>query len=39
MRDGKVFFQQPEEKTMADLPSVDMIENALTYAREIERIV
>jgi hypothetical protein len=40
IQDGNIIFLQTEEKSPAhDLQSVELIDNALTYAREIERIV
>lgn len=40
VRDGTIYFSQAEEKNAAEsLQSVGLIENALSYAREIERIV
>jgi hypothetical protein len=39
VRDGVITFQQGEEKDAFSMPSVEIIDNALTYAREIERIV
>lgn len=39
VKDGKITFRQAEDKAMPELPSKELIDNALTYAREIERIV
>jgi len=39
VKDGKISFRQTEDKTMPEMPSKELIDNALTYAREIERIV
>ncbi|CAL5221569.1 g3785 [Coccomyxa viridis] len=39
VKDGKISFRQVEEKSAPSMPSKDLIDNALTYAREIERIV
>ena len=39
VRGGLISFQQNEEDDAFKMPSVEIIDNALTYAREIERIV
>lgn len=40
MKDGRVLFGGMEaEGRVAELPSVELIGHALTYARELERIV
>ena len=39
VKDGKITFRQVEEKSAPPMPSKELIDNALTYAREIERIV
>ena len=39
VKDGKISFRQTEDKTMPEMPSKELIDNTLTYAREIERIV
>ena len=39
LKDGKISFRPMDERMTAELPSKELIDNALTYAREIERIV
>lgn len=39
VQDGQVLFQSNEEEGVEDVPAVDLIKHALTYARELERIV
>ena len=39
MRDSNISFEQSEDSDAGKLPSLELIDNALTYAREIERIV
>ena len=39
VEDGAVHFQFPDEGDAGELPSVELISRALTYARELERIV
>ncbi|EIE22372.1 hypothetical protein COCSUDRAFT_37026 [Coccomyxa subellipsoidea C-169] len=39
VRDGSIHFQGGQEKTTTNHQPVELIDNALTYAREIERIV
>lgn len=39
VRDGAIHFQGAEEKPINNHQPVELIDNALTYAREIERIV
>ena len=39
VRDGNITFEQSEDPDAGKLPSLELIDNALTYAREIERIV
>ena len=39
VRDGIISFEQSEDSDASKLPSLEIIDNALTYAREIERIV
>lgn len=39
VRDGAIHFQGSDEKPTTNHQPVELIDNALTYAREIERIV
>jgi hypothetical protein len=39
VKDGCISFKQTDDKMTLELPSKELIDNALTYAREIERIV
>jgi len=39
LKDGKISFKPMDERSAGELPSKELIDNALTYAREIERIV
>lgn len=39
LRDGRVFFQPPEQTGVHDLNALEVISNSMTYARELERIV
>lgn len=39
VKDGKITLRPMDERSAAELPSKELIDNALTYAREIERIV
>ncbi len=39
MRGDRVTFQPPEKAGMHDVNALEIINNSLTYARELERIV
>ena len=39
VQNGRVHFQLHEEEKANDVPAVELIKHALTYARELERIV
>lgn len=39
VKDGQISFKHADDKATPELPSKELIDNALTYAREIERIV
>lgn len=39
VKDGDILFQQQVEKTSIEVSSVELMNHALTYARELDRIV